>query len=307
MKIENWNRENGTILRISKNGNIVEDRVIYNTEEIAIKKKLTESQIFKMNQGKDISEFIEQNEGKYIHNIYKYINPYMKELEGNNLDIIRMIVLASYLTFGGKCFDKNNNRIKKSSLKNIWDTSSRNSINLTYIKLLEAEYIYEEEGYIMINEELFVKGKIDNWKQLKKVDNNFTYTRLFSDNIQDMYYSSKETERKRLANFFKILPFINFKYNVLCNNPSEVDETKIQLLNWKELALLCSIDEKNATRLRTDLMKLKIYGHEVIGQFITGSGKAICINPKVFYGGHDIKEVQHLYSMFRMCDKGKKQ
>lgn len=296
------------VLELDQDDNVVSCHYIKpGKEKIKVEKLLSDKQIYRIKKNKDIEEmanFIEVNEGNYIHTIYTYISPYMLELEGNNLDIIRMIVLASYLTFGGRLYDKNNNEIKKSSLKNIWDTTSRNSINKTYNKLKEVGYIYEsEEGYIMINEELFNKGAIDNWKQLKKVNNSLTYTRLFADNIQDMYYNSKDTERKRLANFFKILPFVNFKYNVLCSNPTETEEIKLQLLNWKELALLCGVEEKNATRLKNDLMKLRIQGHEVIGMFITGSGKAICINPKVYYGGHDIEQVGHLYSMFRMCDK----
>lgn len=295
-----------SVVRVDKFGKVKDHKVIKNNEVVEIKRRLTEKQIYKINQNKYIKEYIQANEGSYFHSIYKYCYPYMMELQ-DNIDIIRIIILATYLSFGGKLFDKNNNRIKKSSLKHIWDTSSRNSINKTYNKLKDVCYIYEtEEGYIMINQELFTKGKVDNFNDLKKQDDNFTYTRLFAENIQDMYYNCKDSERKRLAYFFKILPFINFKYNVLCMNPREVNETNLQLYNWKDLALICGVAEKNATRLKRDLMKLRIYGFEVIGQFETGSGKAIAVNPKVFYSGNDISEVKHLYAMFRMCDKNNK-
>ncbi|WP_195346661.1 hypothetical protein [Paraclostridium sordellii] len=259
---------------------------------------------------REMSEFIQSNEGSYIHLIYKYCYPIFDKIQtkcgGNksNIHIIRFIVLATYTTFGGKLFDNNKNRIKRSSLKTIWNTSSKNSIKETYDLLIECGYIFEnEEGYIMINQDLIVKGVIDDFKNLHKQDSNLTYTRLFSKNIQDMYEGTEPKSRKQLANLFKILPFVNFKYNVFCSNPTETDETKLMLYTWTDLARLCSENEKNVTRFKKDLMKLRVYGFEVIGQFETGSGKSICINPKVYYSGADISEVKHLYSMFRMCDK----
>lgn len=304
IKIERgYKTQHDSVVIISKRGDIKSHQAIKKDEEVVVKRKskqATAGQKEALQNKKDIKEFIKQHEGRYIHSIYKYNEPYMADLE-NNIDIIRLIVLASYVTFGGKLFDKNNNEIKKSSLKNIWETTSRNSINKTYNNLKEAGYIIEsEEGYIMINEDIFVKGEIQNWKMLKKENENFTYTRIFTDNIQDMYYSCKDLERKRLANFFRILPYISFKYNVLCSNPAETDETNLKVLNWRDLAAICGIEENNAPRLKRDLMKLRIFGYEVIGQFETSNKKSICVNPKVYFGGDDANCVRHLYSMFKI-------
>ena len=86
----------------------------------------------------DIEEMREAIDDAYFHLIFKYRTVIFKELEEkvpgnkNNIHIIRFIILASYQTFGGKLLDKNRNRIKKSSLKKIWDTDNRNGINETY-------------------------------------------------------------------------------------------------------------------------------------------------------------------------------
>ena len=50
-------------------------------------------------------------------------------------------------------------------------------------------------------------------------------------------------------------------------------------------------------------MKLNIYGYNTIGDFTCGDGKAICVNPKVFYAGNDIQDVNRLYVLFEMCQK----
>ena len=215
------------------------------------------------------------------------------------------MMLATCLTFGGKLFDDNNNRVKKSSLKNIWDVSNRNSINETYNLLKECNYIYEtEEGYIMINEDIVIKGAIDNLEELKKENPRLTYTRVFVDNLKEMYRGTESKQRKHLANLFKILPYVNYKYNVFCANPTETDKKQLELLDWTDLAKICGYNTDNASRLKKDLMKLKIYGYDVIGQFETGSGKTIKVNPKVYYAGDDSEDVKRLYScdMFDMIE-----
>lgn len=299
----NYKTQHDSVIIVSKRGKIKNHQIIKRNEEVVIKRKskeVTTAQKDILKNRKDIIDFIKNNEGRFIHNIYKYKEPYMKQLE-NNIDIIRFIILASYSTFGGRLFDKNNNEIKKSSLKNIWGVKNRASINQTYEKLKEVGYITEsEEGYIMINQDIFIKGEILNWKQLKKENDNFTYTRIFTDNIQDMYYSCKDTERKRLANFFKLLPYVNFKYNVLCSNPTETNEKNIKVLNWKEIAEVCGVEAKNATRFKNDLFKLKIYGNAVIGEFLSVDGKAIYINPKVYFGGNNIENITCLYALFKI-------
>lgn len=264
----------------------------------------------KLELDKEMADFIKENEGAFIHLIYKYGSVIFKELEeklsGNksNIHIIRFIILATYMTFGGKLFDDDKHRIKKSSLKHIWDVSNRNSINETYNLLLECGYIYEEEGYIMINDKMIIKGEItDIINELKKDDNRYTYTRLFVNNIKSMYYGTEQKQRKQLANLFKILPYVNFKYNVFCSNPTEIDEIKLELLSWGDLAELCGYDRTNVTRFKKDLWNLKVYNHCVIGEFHCEAGMAICVNPKVYYGGDDVSDVRNLYAMFKMCEK----
>ena len=258
----------------------------------------------------EIKEFIAENEGFFIYLIYKYGATIFEKLEelvsGSkcNIHIVRFIVLATFQTWHGNLYS-NKNEVKKSSLKRIWDTTSRNSINETYNLLLECEYIYEtEEGLIMINEDIITKGTMkEKLNELKKQDKSYTCIRLFANNIKAMYYGTESKQRKLLANLFKILPYINYKYNVFCSNPTETDEMKLELLSWGDLAELCGYDRTNVTRFKKDLWNLKIYSYCVIGEFHCEAGMAICVNPKVYYGGDNVNDVRNLYAMFKMCEK----
>lgn len=288
-----------------------------NGSEQLVMKVIKENQvksIKKKTKNKDaIIDYIREHEGSFVHLIYKYRKPLMDTLQvkckGNkaNIHMIRFIQLATYLTFGGKLFDGNRNRIKKSSLSKIWDTTSRNSVNETYKLLIECGYIYEtEEGYIMISEDLIVKGAIEDFKKLKKDDEDQTYTRLFTNNIKAMYEGTNPKSRKQLANLFKVLPYINFKHNVFCANPTETDPKELELYTWTDLARLCGYDEKKQiARFKKDLWTLKVYGFDTIGEFKTQSGMAICINPKIYYSGDNIEDVNRLYVMFEMVQGNK--
>jgi len=224
----------------------------------------------------------------------------------NNIHIIRFIVLCTYLSKDGY-IRYESRKITKSRLIRIWNLKDSKQSKKTYEKLKKINYIIEDkEGNIMINEKIMTNGKIEGFKKLKKADNNTTYTRLFSNNIQDMYYSCEEKDRRQLSVLFKILPFVNFKYNVFCMNPQEIDKKKLIICNWKELARICGYEESNSPRLKKDLMKLRIYDSLTIGMFTTANGNAICINPKIYYSGNDISEVKYLYSLFEMCDKKNK-
>lgn len=263
------------------------------------------------NKIKDIKEFIQANEGNYIHLIYKYCYPLFDKLQEqtlgtkSNIHIVRFIILSTYLNFNNNLYDNNNNRIKKSSLSKIWDTkNNRKSINETYNLLKEVGYIYEDtEGYIMINQDLIIKGTINNFKKLHKQDKNLTYTRLFTKNIQDMYFGTDPKARKQLANLFKILPFINFKHNVFCSNPTETNFDNLDLLNWTDLARICGYESNsNISKFKKDLWNLEIFGKCTIGQFSCRKGYYIAINPKIYYGGNDIDDVQFLYKSFGLFE-----
>lgn len=304
-----YDRQHDSLLHIGKKGKIKADRAIKDGENFEIynenQRAAYKEKIEKENA---IKEHIEMNEGEFVHFVYKYLCPAFQRIEercgGNkgNIHIIRFIQLATQVNFNNNIYDKNNNRVKKSSLSKIWDVKDRKGINDTYNLLKELEYIQEtKEGYIMINESLIKKGDMENFKKLKKEDFDNTYTRLFSENIQDMYLNTDAKARKQLANLFRILPYINYKYNVFCENPTETDIDKIIPMTWTDLARLCGYEEKkHIAKFKKDLFKLKIYNYNVIGEFKTDSGYEILVNPKIYYSGDDIQDVEYLYSLFKM-------
>ena len=255
-----------------------------------------------------IKEFTDE-QGAFVNLIFKYGPIIFKELEEKapgdkgKTHIMRFIILAVKMNYKGELIN-NKRRIKKENLSKIWDTSSQNSVNDTYKILKDCGYIYEtEEGYLMIKKDMIIKGAMESMKDLQKEDSSYTFTRLFVDNIEAMYYGTESRQRKQLANLFKILPYINYKYNVFCSNPTEEDPTKLELLTWTDLARMCGEHEKNVTRFRNNLMKLKINGQDVIGAFVRNSGTSIVVNPRIYYSGNNLDDVRSIEALFRMNPK----
>ena len=255
-----------------------------------------------------IKEFTDE-QGAFVNLIFKYGPIIFKEIEdkapGNKANLLEMrfIMLAVKTNYKGELMN-NRKGVKKSDLGKIWETSSKNSINETYNILKECGYIYETDGgYLMINKDMVIKGAMDCMKDLQKKDSSYTFTRLFVDNIEAMYYGTESRQRRQLANLFKILPYVNYKYNVFCSNPTEEDEEKIEPLNWKQLAELCGCDKSNSARLKKDLMSLNVNSQKVIGTFETGAGLSIVVNPRIYYSSNNLEAVRGIEALFRINPK----
>lgn len=297
-----FNRQHNSIVVFDKKGEVIFDGILKDNETFEIyNEKQREAYKKKIEKENAMKEHIQKNEGgDFVHLLFKYNESIFKKLEkrcgGNkaNIHIIRFILLIMHLNFNNNLYDDDRNRIKKGNLGKIWDTkNNRKSVYETFNILKEEGFIYEtEEGYIMINKEIAQKGKV-----IKADD--IAFTRLISKNIKEMYMNTDAKSRKQLANLFRIIPFINFKHNILCENPTEIDYEKIIPLTWSDLARMCDYDEKKQlARFKKDLFNITVDGYDAIGEFKSKNVYKIVINPKVYYGGNNIEDVQSLYALF---------
>ena len=305
-----FNRQHESLVRLGKDGKIIEDRIIKTDESYDIyNKKQRDAFKAKMERENALKDHIDKNEGgEFVHFMFRYTESAFEKLElrcgGNkaNIHIIRFIKLIVHLNFNNNLYDEDRNRIKKGNLGKIWDTkNNRKSVYETFEILKDEGFISEtKEGYIVINEDIAKKGKVKDTIKSSGED-NIAFTRLLSSNIKDMYLKTDAKNRKQLANLFKIIPYINFRFNIFCENPLETDENEIIPLSWSELARKCGYDEKkHVSKFKKDLFNLSIGEHDVIGQFTSKSGYKIVINPKIYYGGSNIEDVKALYALFKM-------
>lgn len=257
-------------------------------------KVTTENQKEFIEEKKDFREFLRINQGDYTHAIYQYGTEYLGEI--SNLDLVRLCILATYSSSSGKCYDKNRNEVKKTSLPQIWDVDRKN-ITTTYNNLLKVKAIFLDEwDNIIINTSLFKYGKMEEIDMDKQ-----TYTRMFNEKLLGLYHNTSKKGRKQIGMMIRLLPHINYRYNVLCKNPDAHIKEELQPLTWMDICDILGQDaDSTVTRTKNSLMKLKVDDYSVIGQFITSDGYHLVINPKVYYSGNNLEDIKHLYTMFDM-------
>lgn len=110
--------------------------------------------------------------------------------------------------------------------------------------------VEEDDGSLKVCDSFF-KGKL----HLNKKE-NVAAMKIFSHSVRYLYENTDIRSHRYLAYLFRVVPYINLRYNVLCNNPLETDQRKVAPITARELCKLIGLDESNQTRLTNNLLKL---------------------------------------------------
>lgn len=81
--------------------------------------------------------------------------------------------------------------------------------------------------------------------------------RVFHHAVRYMYENTDEHSKKVLAYLYRLIPFINLKYNILCENPFETDKSKVKPLTLRQICEKIGVDLSQQKRFLTQLMKLR--------------------------------------------------
>lgn len=109
------------------------------------------------------------------------------------------------------------------------------------------------------------------------VTHNRAVVRSYTAKIKAAY---REVNAADLGLMYRMLPYVHYGTNALCDNPTERDPLNIRWFNGKELADAIGVHEKYLARR---LPKMKFAGEYVIGRFHLGDTRKYVFNPNVFY------------------------
>lgn len=268
---------------------------LFDVNEIVVIKDVVEvKKTYKSIKG--TNNFINDNLGYYFHLLYGDI----LKLNLEPQMLIRFLKLCSYSNYNNILVNGNTSgqaSVYEKELPDILKLKARETIN-TKNYLLENNLISIENDTIKVNDKYSIRGKVKG--DLK----NMEITRIFNNGFQELYDSVKPVQHKKLATFIKILPYINLKYNIICENPLETDIEKVKPITWTKLGREIGLSEATAKRLRSELWNLKINNTATIGEFSTFlCGKSIVINPGVYYKGNDIDSLRGIINLFKVKSK----
>lgn len=225
--------------------------------------------------------------GAFVWLVYNCNDTLFDKIKPANLT--RLIYLSTYLNYEGYIVDNSNLRaIKKEKIKEILGVEEATFWRFWKECSKDYDILVESNGKVFFNEEYFDKGK------LPKTDDNVI--KLYVDGIRSIYNSSSIKSHKQLSYIFRIIPWINRRYNIVCNNPLETDINKIDFMTLGKFCNIINYKKENINILKKDMLSVKIDGMGYMVTFLVRGADAIntwrmTINPKIYYAGTDYSDV----------------
>ena len=209
--------------------------------------------------------------------------------------------LATHINYNNVLIDKKNKPLSKPQIQKLMKLNKTQFYD--FWKEMEKFHIIKEiDNGVAINDELFFKGNIDPDLFRGNPLDAPAITRLYINGVQALYKKATPSSHKSLSYIFRILPFVNRRYNVVCFNPLEEDADLVQPMTLLDFADTIGYSRDQIKRLMRTLQEstFEVNGHETkavgfanINSFATEDSK-IFINPRVYYGGDFIEDADIL-------------
>ncbi|KMT21507.1 hypothetical protein [Clostridium cylindrosporum] len=241
--------------------------------------------------------------GNFVFFIYKNMDLLSEIL--TDVELVRYIYLGTYVKYDGILkLDNNKTIIDKKQMRKLLQIADNKVFNKYYKKLVERDLITETNEGIMINFAYFYRGSESEYKKFTGAVEGFDddFTRLYINTTRELYESTDNRKKKNLNIIYKLLPYVNSKFNILCKNPNELDKDEIDPITVGDVMDLLGYDKTNVTRFKKDFYSIKtsagyifksVEGHE--GYL----GSMVIVNPRLYYKGDNIEEVNVLLALFK--------
>lgn len=260
------------------------------------KPKIKEKSLEKLKRDSLMHEFI----GKEIGRFFFYFYNNMDKIEIPLAYKTRFIYLSSFLSYNEEqlvCKENGKGnvyfRIKRDKMFEILNLSEA-EFKRTISSLTKSKVMYKDGKYYNISAKYSIYGENKN--------TNENYTRVFTDNIRKLYNQTLPKNHKQLYYLFKLLPYINKQSNIICSNIDECQIKNVKPLTQKEIMKILELDVSNSSKWLKSMMKFKIDNNFVIMKTVINKDiTCIIINPKVYYGGCNIDNLQYVIGLFDMA------
>lgn len=267
-------------------GNI--QKIIYECDKVFVKtaQQLSDEAYFKNKKKReewdDFKKLINSECGSfylYFYNKGLYAIPIKESIK------IRFLYLCTYVSYtkdGAYLVHDNNRLMNREALEEKLGLSKA-EFNRTMKVFLETGLLVEGSDCFLVNKNLVKREKLSNKNK------NDEYTRVFDNALRELYISCTSKQHKQLYYLFRLLPFINEKFNAICQNPSEKFVEHVIPLRLSEICQLVGYNTKNSKRFESEMLQLQMNLNGVTQYAILGikNGKGMWykVNPRVLYAG----------------------
>lgn len=288
------------------NNFVMQDGVAYDpqtgeivTDRIHVEPKVKASQRQGYQLRKELKTHEELN-GGYVFAFFYYMQAIEKRFPSlTQSDLARLMFIGTYVSYNegepSHCYLRHDNgvEITKRALGELLGMS-RNKYAEFYKKLLNENVLAELEEGLAVNPQVFYRGE-----NLENVKGDYQYTRLFRRTARELYTKFNGRSIKKLGVLYAILPYVNFNFNILCRNPQQVINGKIDTLKICDLA--DDLGYSNYKNLIKTMHEIKFNDKPVFKFLDDGKDRRssyVIVNPDVIYAGNG-KHLEYIKLLFK--------
>lgn len=215
----------------------------------------------------------------------------------------RAAYLATYMCYGtDELWRTNRTKLSRKDLPLVMNLS-RPTADRFWRDVKDVYFRRDDEGFLHSTGRSFVKGKLN-------APNVVQYQKLYTAALRELYRKIPVSQHKRLGYALKMLPFLNFEYNVLCYDPTEKVYDMIDTMTVSDFCKAVGFDQSHVDKLAKEYGKLTFTvdnRKEVFCKFVhNGSDLStahIYINPRLVYKGSDFRKVEAIGISFAASSK----
>ena len=268
-----------------------EDGVIYEDVVRLITKKQQEAGINRkkqLEQRRKLYEKIEKHCGAFY--FYRY-DKLLEQLNDDTATAFRFLYVCTCADKDGRIIAYNDTPCKVlEDFTYVFEKTIRTTKN--YLSTIMANnLIYKKDGCYWVNPVYYVTN-------LQDTDNRKHSVRVFNEAIRQLYRNSNPKEHSLMGQFLKLVPYINIYTNIICWDIEETDPNLVQPLSKQEIQRILKDDAAYACVIFNKLENICIKGEPVMGRFVSTGEELYRINPRLFYRGNNLKQLQDLIDTF---------
>ena len=213
--------------------------------------------------------------------------------------VTKLLMLCTYLYYDDTFRRSRKTTIKKKDIQYILGVSKAAAFE--FWREVKDKYIIEHNGNLYISERANIfRGSLPKTQEPEVRH----YQKAYINSIRKLYKATNIRKHKQLGYVFKLLPYINLEYNIICKDPFEKEIDSIIPLTVKDLCELIGYNPSQATRLLKELQTLT-FEHNHRQEFLLSyvdngcnavQSKMVFINPHILYNGSDFTRVKVLGS-----------
>ncbi len=230
--------------------------------------------------------------GRFFWSLYDTATTLFRQLKPATLT--RLMVLGTYMNYDNELVEDDGTVMTRLGIQSALKVGERMT-RYVLDELEEAGVITEKGGVYLLDSSCFAKGRITEKDLNALFDDGKSVKRVYADGVRALYRAATQASVKKLCPIFRIMPYVNREYNIVCFNPLEKNKTAIRPMSVGDVAEIIGIGRAHANRVQRALLEPEFLtgdGMSKAVRYVSGNrlgveNHCLFVNPRIYYGGSE--------------------